>query len=114
MQQILTTVQAIQTDVSELKVDVSQLKTDVKSLDRRVGNLEKGQIELNEICRSIRDRQEETDAKVDAISMDVHELYGKAENVDGKFFLFNEDQKSVHEIVGEHEVAIRSLRRQAI
>lgn len=57
LQEILTTVQAIQTDVS-------QLKTDVKSLDIRVGNLEKNQIELIEICRSIRDRQEETDAKV--------------------------------------------------
>lgn len=107
LQEILTTVQAIQTDVS-------QLKTDVKSLDIRVGNLEKGQIELIEICRSIRDRQEETDAKVEGISMDVHELYGKVEKVDEKVSLINEDQKSVNQIVGEHEVSIRSLRRQAI
>lgn len=33
--------------------------------------------ETNQIVRAIRDRQDETDAKLDALSIDVHKLYGE-------------------------------------
>lgn len=33
--------------------------------------------EIQEIVLAIRDRQEETDAKLEALSMDVHKAYGK-------------------------------------
>ncbi|MFM9279643.1 hypothetical protein [Paenibacillus jiagnxiensis] len=50
-----------------------------KALEEGQKALEEGQKELNQISRAIRDRQEETDAKLDAMAMDVHKLHGKVE-----------------------------------
>lgn len=44
-------------------------------------SLEIGLMETNQIVRAIRDRQDETDAKLEAISMDVHYLVGKCEAI---------------------------------
>jgi hypothetical protein len=46
---------------------------------RKLEVLEEGQKELNQISRVIRDRQEETDAKLEAMAIDVHKLLGKVE-----------------------------------
>ena len=46
---------------------------------RKLEALEEGQKELSQISRAIRDRQEETDAKLEAMAMDVHKLHGKVE-----------------------------------
>ncbi|WP_096202381.1 hypothetical protein [Bacillus sp. FJAT-45350] len=104
----------LQEDVNVLKTDVSALKGDVKALDLRVGNLEAGQKELNEITRGIRDRQEDSDAKLEAISMDVHHLHGKVESGNEKLQTIHEDHKSMIELIGEHEISIRSLRRRPV
>src|SRR5690554_6085234 len=45
-------------------------------------SLENGLRETNQIVRAIRDRQDETDAKLDAVSMDVHYLIGKSVETD--------------------------------
>jgi len=50
-----------------------------KKLDlilQKLETLESGQQELKEIVVSLRDRQEETDAKLESLTMDVHKLYG--------------------------------------
>ncbi|MFB5676139.1 hypothetical protein ACE3NQ_03875 [Paenibacillus terreus] len=46
---------------------------------RKIEALEEGQKELIPISRAISDRQEETDAKLDGMAMDVHKLQGKVE-----------------------------------
>jgi hypothetical protein len=46
---------------------------------RKLEVLEEGQKELNQISRVIHDRQEETDAKLEAMAIDVHKLLGKVE-----------------------------------
>ncbi len=40
--------------------------------------------EVKEIVLAIRDRQEETDAKLEALSMDVHKVYGKITDLEDK------------------------------
>lgn len=37
--------------------------------------------ELKQIATALRDRQEETDVKLDALSMDVHKLHGELSSV---------------------------------
>ncbi|MEB3102482.1 hypothetical protein [Ferviditalea candida] len=41
--------------------------------------LEEGQKEWSLISRAIQNRQDETDAKLEAMAMDVHQLHGKLE-----------------------------------
>lgn len=40
--------------------------------------------EVKEIVLAMRDRQEETDAKLEALSMDVHKAYGKITALEDK------------------------------
>jgi len=44
---------------------------------KKLNSLESGQKELGQIVRAIRDRQEESDAKLDSLSMDVHHVHGE-------------------------------------
>lgn len=66
---LLDKVGRIENDVQELKTDVRELKTDVHSL-------KSGQSELYQIYRALRDRQDESDAKLDGMAMDVHRMQG--------------------------------------
>lgn len=74
-------------DNLEKEVTVTNKRLD--SLDSRVDNieirltsLESGQKELNEIVRAIHDRQEETDAKLEALTMDVHRLRADVKRIE--------------------------------
>ncbi|WP_141432221.1 hypothetical protein [Bacillus sp. 03113] len=67
--------------------------------------------ETNQVVRALFNRQEETDAKLDALSMDVQKLHGKAEMHQQTLSNIIENQKSIYEILGDHEVAIRNFRR---
>ncbi|GIP31982.1 hypothetical protein [Paenibacillus sp. J2TS4] len=68
---------------------------------RKLEALEEGQKELNQISRAIRDHQEETDAKLEAVAMDVHKLQGKVEEqneklnaVSNELHIFRRETKS--------------------
>jgi hypothetical protein len=51
---------------------------------QKLESLESGQAELQQITRAIRDRQEETDAKLEALSMDVNKIYGNTVRIEQK------------------------------
>lgn len=56
------------TDLMDSKFELMNSKFDL--MDSKL-------TETNQIVRAIRDRQDETDAKLEALTMDVHKLYGK-------------------------------------
>lgn len=64
-------VQSLKGDVQVLKGDVQTLKTGVQKLESDVQTLKSGQSELLQLARAIYDRQEETDARLKALTMDV-------------------------------------------
>lgn len=47
---------------------LNQILDKLNEMNDRIGNLESGQSELQQITRAIRDRQEETDAKLEALT----------------------------------------------
>ncbi|AZS18479.1 hypothetical protein EI981_26395 [Paenibacillus lutimineralis] len=53
------------------------MKSELGSLKETQALMQSQLSETNAIVRAIRDRQEETDAKLDALSMDVHKLHGE-------------------------------------
>jgi len=55
--------------VGRIENDVQELKTDIHSL-------KSGQSEFYQIYRALRDRQDESDAKLDGMAMDVHRMQG--------------------------------------
>ncbi|MNW37007.1 hypothetical protein D3C74_140340 [compost metagenome] len=46
--------------------------------------LKSGQAELQQIARAIRDRQEEADAKLEVLSMDVNKIHGNTVRIEQK------------------------------
>ena len=72
--------------VEELRSDVAELRSEVAELRSRVDDLAAGQARI--------------EARLDRIEAEIHEI--------------RETQKSLFEIVGEHDVAIRTLRRRPV
>ena len=72
--------------VEELRSEVAELRSEVAELRSRVDLLAEGQLRI--------------EARLDRLEKDVKEI--------------REDQKALFEIVGEHEVAIRVLRRRPV
>ncbi|WP_227011599.1 hypothetical protein [Paenibacillus lutimineralis] len=76
--------QAMKSDMGSMKSELGSMKSELGSMKSELGSLKETQAlmqsqlsETNAIVRAIRDRQEETDAKLDALSMDVHKLHGE-------------------------------------
>ena len=67
--QILAEVKDLRTDVNGIKADITNMKADITTI--------KAQLDENtQIIKVIRDRQEETDAKLENLTMDVHHMRG--------------------------------------
>ena len=104
-------IKSVKQEMGAMKQEIESMKQEMGAMKEEMLALKSGQKELHLISRAIRDRQEETDAKLESLSMDVHQLHGKVEQNSEKLNLLIEDHKSVHEVLGEHEVSIRSMRR---
>jgi uncharacterized phage infection (PIP) family protein YhgE len=84
---IIEKLERLEGGVEELRMGHQRLEGGVEELRMGHQRLEGGQaslvtglMETNQIVRAIRDRQEVTDAKLEAVSMDVHKLIGKVES----------------------------------
>ncbi|GJM73537.1 hypothetical protein HMSSN036_57530 [Paenibacillus macerans] len=60
------------------------VKDDIRSVKDEIQLLKTGQEELRLITSAIRDRQEETDAKLEALSMDVNHMHGDLVRIEQK------------------------------
>lgn len=63
---------------SELKLLLETVLNDaLQPIKEDIQSLKSGQLELNQLVRVIHDRQEETDARIESLSMDVHKVIGE-------------------------------------
>ncbi|MGG5253695.1 hypothetical protein ACQYAD_09385 [Neobacillus sp. SM06] len=72
--------------------------------------LESGQKELNQIVRAIRDRQENTDAKLESLSMDVHNIRGVITSIKETQQILIQGQERQDKIL--ESLALRSLEQE--
>ncbi|MED0680649.1 hypothetical protein [Aneurinibacillus thermoaerophilus] len=77
-------------------------------MDSRISAIETGQRELREIMHNIRDRQDETDAKLDALTSEMHERFDKT---DRTLRFLESDFDVMYKKVSEHEREISRLKR---
>ncbi|MCO7127078.1 hypothetical protein NIE88_15010 [Sporolactobacillus shoreicorticis] len=104
------------------------------SMDGRMGNMETRmdhmeekqdlmQAQLDEtdrILKAVYDRQEVSDAKLTALSSDVDKLHGYVKKIDEKVNHSQQsmdkmlkNQAAIFEMLGEHDVSIRALKKKA-
>ncbi|MHB8125407.1 MAG: hypothetical protein ACYDEJ_07140 [Desulfitobacteriaceae bacterium] len=86
-------IKELKTDVADLKTDVTGLKTDVANLNNRVDRIDKRQDAIFEQTASLLEFRKFTEEMLTDI---------------------RNDQMSVSQILGEHEIYIRSLRRRSV
>lgn len=97
---ILQKLEAMENDVRGMKDEITSIKT---QLD-----------ENTQITKAIHHRQSESDAKLEGLSLDFAKLHGDVISTKDSVAELVEDQKSINELLGEHEVSIRSLRRKPV
>lgn len=81
LHQILQKLDHIEAEQSSMKSDMNSMKSDILGLKETQELMQLQLGETNAIVRAIRDRQDETDAKLDALGMDVHKLHGELTSV---------------------------------
>ncbi|MEK0285313.1 hypothetical protein P5F76_01075, partial [Caldifermentibacillus hisashii] len=67
--------------------------------------------ETNQIVRAIRDRQDETDAKLDALSIDVHKLHGELNFVKEEISDIKATVDFTYHKTSQNELEIFKLKR---
>lgn len=94
----------MKSEMQDVKSDIQGMKSDIYEL-KETQELMRIQLdETNRIVRAIRDRQEETDARMDAPSMNVHKLHGELQ--------FLKEGQERHEKILE-KLSLRSIEQEA-
>lgn len=91
---------------------MSALEERMSGFDERMSFLESGQKELHQIVRSIRDRQETTDAKLDSLTMEVHKVHGEVTTIKDTMAT-KEDLEYFDKKVSQHEREIFKIKNRA-
>ena len=98
-------------EVSSVKEDVSGLKEDISSVKQDVSELKEEQKEMNSDIKDLKTTTE-------AIKNRIEDLDSRNANthveIKAKLNKLIEDNKSTYEVLGGHEVAIRSLQRRPV
>jgi len=89
---------------------LNRILEELKAINTRMGSLESGQAELQLITRAIRDRQDETDAKLEALAMDIHRLNGTVESIQADVSELKKGQQRQDKVL--ESLAVRSLEQE--
>ncbi|MEW5786114.1 MAG: DUF2730 family protein [Bacillota bacterium] len=104
-------VSTLKSDVSTLKSDVSTLKSDVSTLKSDVSTLKSDVSTLKSDVSTLKSDISRIDRKLDAVFEQTAILLEFKTDATQKLDKIIEDNRSFYEVIGEHEVSIRSMRR---
>jgi len=88
---IKSEVTGIKSEVADIKSEVTGIKSEVTGIKSEVTGIKSQLDENTQIVKVIRDRQEETDAKLENLTMDVHHVRGELTAL-SKNIIFIENQ----------------------
>ena len=110
--------QGMKTDIEGMKTDIEGMKTDIKGI-KQEQQLMKIQLDENtQMIRAIYDRQEETDARQEALTMDVHKLHGEVTAIKEEQALYSDILQKLAEGQARQEkilerLSVRSIEQEA-
>ena len=111
LEQILNRLTSVDENIGTLKSDVSTLKSDVSILKSDVSTLKSDVFTLKNDVTTIKIDMAKSNRKLDAVFEQTAELLEFRTDITQKLNKIMADHISLQQIVGEHEVAIRSIRR---
>lgn len=81
LQQILSELKGMKTEIVGMKTDIEGIKTDIEGIKTEQQIMKVQLNENTQLIRAIYDRQEETDARQEALTMDMHKLHGEVASI---------------------------------
>jgi len=90
-----------------LREDIQQLENSHESIEEMLKNLEL-------IQQKLANRLEQLEKKIDEIYEETVHLNELGKKVNDEFHKLSETQKSITEVVEEHEIEISTLRRKSL
>ncbi|MCL1632762.1 hypothetical protein M3N64_12610 [Sporolactobacillus sp. CPB3-1] len=127
LDQIETRMDRIESRMDQIETRMDRIESRMDQIEIRMDQLEEKQDlmqeqlnETNRVLKAVYDRQEVSDAKLVALSSDVDSLHGYVKKINTKVDLNQksmdkmlENQAAIFEMLGEHDVAIRTLKKKA-
>lgn len=115
-------VEKIESKLDQFETRFEKIESRLDHMDERLTSLEAGQQELYQISRAIQDRQEETDAKLEALTIDIHYFHGELKRLEHKVDRNHEEVKAkigqlktvidfTYERTNKHELEIYKLNK---
>ncbi|NSW93058.1 MAG: hypothetical protein HPY74_20860, partial [Firmicutes bacterium] len=97
--------------IGGLEDKIGGLEGKIDGMERDIASLKAGQ-------ENLEGKIDGLEGKIDAIGNKLDDIEAKNANrhlqIESKLNALIEDNKSIHEILGEHEVSIRTLRRRPV
>lgn len=101
-------------ELKGIKSDIGDLKAGQKRLEDRQSVLEEGQKRLENRQSVLEEGQKRIENKLDAVYDQTAILTEFRTEANMKLDSIIEDNKSIHGMLGEHEISIRTLRRKPV
>ncbi|WP_240375660.1 hypothetical protein [Bacillus piscicola] len=118
LQQILIEMKTMKDDIAVIKSEQTSMKDDIALIKSEQTSMKDDitliKVQLNEntdLTRAIRDRQEETNAKLEALSMDTHQLHGDIVSLKANESRQDKILESLAARSLEQETDLRDLKR---
>lgn len=125
LQQILSELKGVKTDIEGIKTDIVGMKKDIEGIKSEIIDIKNEQqimkVQLDEntqMIRAIYDRQEETDARQEALTMDVHRLHGEVTSIKEEQAMHSDILQKLAEGQARQEkilerLSVRSIEQEA-
>lgn len=104
LEQILEELKSMNKRIDSIEEEVKSTKDTQKLMQTQL-------TETNQIVRAIRDRQDETDAKLDALAIDVHKLHGELNFVKEEISDIKATVDFTYQKTSQNELEIFKLKR---
>ncbi|CAH0119247.1 hypothetical protein PAE9249_01746 [Paenibacillus sp. CECT 9249] len=105
---------SVKEDIAGIKAELGGVKTDIKGLKAELEEVKAEQRKTNERLDRLETKVDRQEVTINAIFEQTANLIEFRSEATSKLETIIEDQKSIHEILGEHEVSIRTLRRKPV
>ncbi|MBU5442843.1 hypothetical protein [Paenibacillus sp. MSJ-34] len=111
---IKTELGGVKEDIKGIKAELGGVKEDIKGIKAELEEVKAEQRKTNERLDRLETKVDRQEVTINAIFEQTANLIEFRSEATSKLETIIEDQKSIHEILGEHEVSIRTLRRKPV
>lgn len=114
-EELLNSIRAIiKEELKPVKVSIHNMEDDINSMKGDIKSIKTLQEEDHLILKALEHKAEINKAEHDKIINNLAHLNGKITNMKNTLKSIKEDNKSIIEVLGEHEISIRTLKRRPV